>query len=222
MPSSSSRTWLLLQLADGTFPSGGFAHSAGLEAATVLGGVGAAAGAPAGFLDASLRQLGRAALPFVRAAAVAPEDLAALDDAYDATLPMLAPNRASRAQGRALASATARVWNELEPITEHVRRGPAHHAPIFGAVFGSLGITPDETLAVYLHGAARGILSAGVRLGLLGPLEAQRLHADRAPLFAELLDAACHLEPAHAAQTAPLIEIFSALHDRLDGRMFQS
>jgi urease accessory protein len=214
-------TWLLFQLADGTFPSGGFAHSAGLEATTVLGGE-PAAGSPADFLDASLRQVGRAALPFVRAAALSPTDLGAIDDAYDATLAMLAPNRASRAQGRALASATARVWDELASIADHARRGPAHHAPIFGAVFGTLGVPLEETLAVYLHGAARGILSAAVRLGLVGPLEAQRLHAERAPLLDEVLASGLELEPAHAAQTAPLIEIFAALHDRLDGRMFQS
>ena len=93
---------------------------------------------------------------------------------------------------------------------------------MFGAIFGALGVTSDETLAAYLHGATRGILSAGVRLGLLGPLEAQRLHASRAPLLGEVLDTARRLEPEHAAQTAPLIEIFAALHERLDGRMFQS
>ncbi|MBX3208781.1 MAG: urease accessory protein UreF [Labilithrix sp.] len=212
--------WLVLQLADGTFPSGGFAHSAGLEAATVLGAFDGA-GIEA-FLDASLRQIGRASLPFVRAAADEPARLAALDDAYDATLPMVAPNRASRAQGRALASAAARVWDRVGGVAEHARLGPAHHAPVFGAVFGALGVSQDDALAAYLHGAARGILSAGVRLGLIGPLEAQRLHAARAPLFGELVEAAHGLRPEDAAQTAPLIEIFAALHERLDGRMFQS
>lgn len=215
-----TRRWLLFQLADGTFPNGAFAHSGGLEAATVLGAIDA--NGTAAFLDASLRQIGRAALPFVRGAALAPTNLAAIDEACDATLPLSAPNRASRAQGRALASATSRIWESLAAIAEHAQRGPAHHAPIFGAVFGTLGVGIDETLAAYLHGAARGILSAAVRLGLLGPLEAQRLHADRAGMLDEILDGAAHLEPEHAAQTAPLIEIFAALHERLDGRMFQS
>jgi urease accessory protein len=208
--------WLLLQLSDATFPSGGFAHSAGLEASAVLReGVDVEA-----YLDASLDQIGRAALPFVRQAALHPRELAAIDDAYDATLVMSGPNHASRAQGRALASATSRVWEELRPIAEHARTGPAHHAPVFGAVFGMLGVAPREALAAYLHQAARGVLSAAVRLGLIGPLEAQRIHAARAPMLEALLDAT--REPSEAAQTAPLIEIFSALHERLDGRMFQS
>jgi urease accessory protein len=215
-----TRNWLLLQLADGTFPNGAFAHSGGLEAATVLGAI--EANGAARFLDTSLRQIGRASLPFVRRAAIDPSSLGRLDEACDATLPLLAPNRASRAQGRALASAAARVWESLAPIAEHTRSGPAHHAPVFGAIFGVLGVGPDETLAAYLHGAARGILSAAVRLGLVGPLEAQRLHAERFSLLDEILDGASCLEPDHAAQTAPLIEIFAALHERLDGRMFQS
>ena len=224
MTMTVSNRWLLLQLADGTFPSGGFAHSAGLEAATVLGALDAIRdeGAVARFLDASLRQAGRAALPFVRAAAAAPSRLEELDEAFDAMVPMLAPNRASRAQGRALASAASRVWEALARIAEHARGGPAHHAPIFGAVFGALGVGGDETLEAYLHGATRGILSAAVRLGLLGPLEAQRLHASRASLLGEVLERARRIEPEVAAQTAPVIEIFAALHERLDGRMFQS
>lgn len=224
MSTHAFRHWLLLQLADGAFPSGGFAHSAGLEAASVLGALDAVDDhrAVARFLDASLRQIGRASLPFVRAAAASSPRLAELDEAFDATVPMRAPNRASRAQGRALASAAARVWEELAPIAEHACCGPAHHAPIFGALFGALGVGSDETLAAYLHGAARGILSAAVRLGLLGPHEAQRLHASRAALLDDVLERARRLEPEDAAQTAPVIEIFAALHERLDGRMFQS
>ncbi len=216
------KTWLLLQLADGTFPSGGFAHSAGLEAASVLGGLAEASDPTASFLEASLRQVGRASLPFVRAAAADPTRLAELDESFDATLPLSGPNRSSRAQGRALASSTSRIWDVLAPIAEHARIGPGHHAPMFGAIFGTLGIAPEETLTAYLHGAARGILSAAVRLGLLGPLEAQRLHAERAALLDAILDSARPLEPVQAAQTAPLLEIYAALHERLDGRMFQS
>ncbi len=219
---TAPKNWLLLQLADGTFPSGGFAHSAGLEAATVLGGVATSSAGLASFLESSLRQAGRASLPFVRAATVEPDRLEELDEAFDATLPLSGPNRSSRAQGRALASAGSRIWEALVPIGEHTRRGPGHHAPVFGAVFGTLGMGPDDTLAAYLHGAARSILSAAVRLGLLGPLEAQRLHAERAPLLDAILEGARSLEPAHAAQTAPLLEIYGALHERLDGRMFQS
>lgn len=219
MPTSP---WLLLQLADGTFPSGAFAHSSGLEATTVLGGLPATEGATAAFLDQSLRQIGRAALPFVRATALAPSSLVALDDAYDATLPLSGPNHASRAQGRALAGAVSRVWDATSFIAKHSRQCPSHHAPVFGAIFGTLGIGPEETLAAYLHGAARAILSAAVRLGLLGPLEAQRLHAERATLLDAVIDDARDVEPEGAAQTAPLLEIFGALHDRLDGRMFQS
>ncbi|MBX3264989.1 MAG: urease accessory protein UreF [Labilithrix sp.] len=232
-PPRATDRWLLLQLADGTFPSGGFAHSAGLEAALVLGafdnaerregaGSDGAAEALERFVDASLCQLGRAALPFVRAAALEPSRLAELDDAFDCTSTMIGPNRASRSQGRALASAASRVWGRVAPVVEHARRGPAHHPPVFGAVFGLLGVGVDDALAAYLHGALRGILSAGVRLGLAGPLEAQRLHAAAAPRLDAIVDGSRALQPEDAAQTAPLLEIFAALHERLDGRMFQS
>lgn len=206
----SDSPWLLLQLADGTFPSGGFAHSNGLEAASVLGAVDVDA-----FLDASLRQAGRFALPFVTAARM---DLARADDDCDAMLLFRAPNQASRAQGRALASAAQRVWPVDRLTALQAYEGPMHHAPIFGAIFAALGIDDGATRAAYLHGLTRGVLSAAVRLGLLGPLEAQQRHAKRAALLSDVL-----ATPAPApAQTAPLLEIYAALHERLDGRMFQS
>jgi urease accessory protein len=207
--------FLLLQLADGSFPSGGFAHSAGLEASMLIGGLDVIED----FLDDAIVSARETTLPFVRAAGREPARLAELDDRFDATLPLDVPNRASRAQGRSFASAAARVF-DLETIALHARRGPAHHAPIFGAVFGSLGMSVDDTATAYLHGAMRGVLSAAVRLNLVGPLEAQRILASRAPAMNDALCSTRAIDDV--AQTAPLVELFGALHDQLDARLFQS
>jgi urease accessory protein len=216
-------SWLLLQLVDGAFPSGSFAHSHGLEAAIHLRGVERIET----FLDEVLWQAGRTSLPFVRAACAAGGDaarLAELDSLFDASSTSHVANRASRAQGRAFASSCARIWELpfVQRIGEHATRGPAHHAPIFGAVFGALGLSAEDAQAGYLHGTARGVLSAGVRLGLVGPLEAQQVLAEAGGRLGDIVAKCTHIEPGETAQTAPLVELFGALHERLDGRLFQS
>lgn len=213
-------TWLLLQVVDGAFPSGGFAHSAGLEPSLHLRGIGDLEP----FVDEALWQTGRAALPFVRRACEAHADLAALDGLYDATQSSHVANRASRAQGRSLAGAASRVFErpEMVAIAEHARSGPAHHAVIFGAVFGVVGISPEDTMMAWLHASLRSLLSAAVRLGIVGPLEAQQIHASRATVLDRVLASCGGLHVDDAAMTAPLLELFGALHDGLDGRLFQS
>jgi urease accessory protein len=217
-------SWLLLQLVDGAFPSGGFAHSHGLEASLHLRGVAHVET----FLDEALWQAGRTSLPFVRAAASArgaASSLAALDALFDASCTSHVANRASRAQGRAFASTCARVYEEsaaVQAIAEHGRRGPAHHAPVLGAVFGALGLDGEDASAAYLHGTARGVLSAGVRLGLLGPFEAQQVLAEKSAMLSRILAVCMAIEPGDSAQAAPLVELFGALHERVDGRLFQS
>ena len=96
------------------------------------------------------------------------------------------------------------------------------HAPVFGAVFGALGLAVDDAQRGYLHGTARGVLSAAVRLGLVGPLEAQQVLAEKSAVLAKVLAECTHLDPEDNAVAAPLVELFGALHDRLDGRLFQS
>jgi urease accessory protein len=204
--------WLLLQLADAAFPAGGFAHSSGLEVALALRpGV-----EVAHFLDETLAQAARASLPFVRAAAKG-SALGPLDDACDATLTSHVGNRASRAQGRAMLLAATHVW-DLPALA--VYQGPTHLAPVFGAIFAALG-TEGADIA-FLHATARGVLSAAVRLGAIGPLEAQRRQADVAGRLEALLASSATLSPSDAAQASPLLDVFGALHDTLDGRLFQS
>mgnify|MGYP006871771138 CR=1 FL=1 len=44
----------------------------------------------------------------------------------------------------------------------------------------------------------------------------------RVPTLDAILASCTHVDEHDAAQTAPLLELFGALHDRLDGRLFQS
>src|SRR5688572_2693275 len=97
------------QLADSAFPTGGFAHSAGLEAAWQHGEVRNRAELHS-WLDASLGQLTHAALPFVNAAHADPLRVAEFDRLCDAFTSNHVANRASRLQGKALLAAVQRIF----------------------------------------------------------------------------------------------------------------
>jgi urease accessory protein len=215
--------WLTLQLADATFPSGGFAHSGGLEAAMQAGAL-AGPGALERFLDDALWQAGHMTLPFVAAAHDAPERFAELDLAHDAALANVVLNRASRSQGRAHLGACLRSFGgvRLHALREAAGAGPRHLAPVFGASLAALDVERDATLRLHLHATARGLISAAVRLALVGPAEGQRLHAAAAPALAAVVHACSALDVADQTQTAPLHDLLAGGHELLYSRLFAS
>jgi urease accessory protein len=215
----------LFQIADSAFPAGGFAHSAGLEAAVHHG----EARTPArleGFVEAHLWNVGGAALPFVAAAHDDPLSLAALDAHCDAFLTSHVANRASRTQGRAFLSTCSQAFEEpaLAALAGRARRReiPAHFSPTFGAALALLGVARGDTLGLFLFAALRGVASAAVRLGVIGPLEAARLQDRHRATLDAVLHACGSLGPKEAASLAPLLDIMGATHDRLYSRLFQS
>jgi urease accessory protein len=217
-------SWLVLQLADSAFPTGGFAHSGGLEAAVHLGEVTQAS------LQAHVRQMvwqaGLAALPLVHAGAEAPERLVELDKTCHAFLTSHIANRASRTQGRAFVSTCARIFeiSELLRLDQAVRARTIHGhlAPVFGAALRALEVPVLDAERLFLHQTLRSATSAAVRLGLVGPHEAQRLQRDLGPLAEEVLMACRELSVDSLAQPAPLLDLFGTLHDGLYARLFQS
>ena len=66
------------------------------------------------------------------------------------------------------------------------------------------------------------MLSSAVRLGILGPYAAQRLQVECAPDIGAVLAAADRCESPTSRQTAPILDLLQAGHDRLYSRLFQS
>lgn len=216
--------WRVWQLIDSALPTGGFAHSGGLEAMAQLGLVTGGPGVRRMIAEA-LWQAGHGVLPFVRSAHEGREGWGALDRLCDVMMASQVANRASRAQGRALLDAGARIFPEtLGALRERARgeRMALHLGPSAGVVLGALGLGREESQAVVLHWTLRGVASAAVRLGLVGPFEGQRLQAGAEPTLAAVLARCGALGVDDAAQTSPLVEAAGMGHDALYSRLFQS
>jgi urease accessory protein len=219
-PMAKNDDWLLWQLCDSAFPTGGFAHSLGLEAAWQHGEV-RNRGELISFIEGGLHQLGHAALPFVVAAFDAPEKLGDFDSLCDVFTTNHVANRASRAQGRAMLAAVERIFNSKIKI-QNVKLSCAHIAPVFGACFRQLEISRKTTSRMFFYNQLRSVLAAAVRLNIIGPMEAQILQ-QRAAIKAEVILVRCEvLTLDNLAQTSPLLDLWQGAQDRLYSRLFQS
>ena len=215
--------FLLWQLADSAFPTGGFAHSAGLEAAWQHGEI-RNRGELLSYVEASLQQLSRAALPFVNTAHEEPQRLDELDCLCDAFTSNHVANRASRAQGRALLSAVERIFKAHISNLKAEARPPAfaHLAPVFGASLRWLDVPREITLRLFVFNHLRSLIAAAVRLNIVGPMEAQSLQHHLSSPAEEMLQRSLHLTLDDLAQTTPLLDLWQAAQDRLYSRLFQS
>ncbi len=215
--------WLAWQVVDSAFPVGTFAHSWGLEAAWQAGHVDGDA-ALGQFLTETIRQTGWSALPLVHGAYRRPERLEELDELNEAFLTNAVANRASRVQGRTLAATASRVWPSAAAtaLEARVRRGRAHVAPVSGVVFRTIGLPRETAGRAVLYGAARGVLAAAVRLGIVGSYRAQRMQHEAEACLDATLETCAGLAPEEICQTAPIVDVLQGAHDRLYSRLFQS
>lgn len=218
------RPWLIWQMVDSAFPTGGFAHSGGIEAALQQGHID-----PQRFGDhlrELLNQVAQTAIPFVTAAYDSPQDFEKLDTTCDAFLSNHVAKRASRQQGQTLLATATAIFSDayLNSLRLQLRekQGPTHLPCVFGVVARRAGLKRSEAVEAFLFLAIRNFISAAVRLSIVGPMEAQRIQAASSPFLSTLAERSQHLTLEDIAQPAPLLDLLHANHDRLYSRLFHS
>lgn len=222
----------LLLLADGRFPAGGHAHSAGVEAAVADGRVTDVASLTA-FTEGRLRTVGlvevtfamvtasRFSRPMERGAASAL--LALLAEEMDARIPVPSLRAMSRRLGRQLLRVASRCWPS-PLLTSSSEQGDPHQAVAFGLA-GAASLTGvAEVGQLTAHHAVTTPMQAGVRLLGLDPFAVAAATARLAEVSAALVaEAGARVaDPLSSlpAGAATLADIAAAAHSAADGRLF--
>lgn len=218
------RDWLLWQLVDSAFPTGGFAHSNGLEAAKHAGQV-RSEGDLLDFAEVAMQQAVETVLPYVTGVYHDPDLLTAADLHCDAFLVNPVANRASRAQGCGLLLAAVSAFPEQE--FKELKRAakeeqwPCHLAPLYGWILQRLQLPLPDVQRSLLFVSLRTVLSAAIRLNIVGPLRSQALQHTLAGTAERLLQR--EVKPyGQIAQSAPVLDAWQSSHDRLYSRLFHS
>lgn len=215
-----------LLLSDGRFPSGGHAHSGGLEEAVADGRVGDL-DTLAGFLSGRLATVGLAAAALAAAACGGRHPWRLLDAEAEARIASPALRATSRRQGRQLMRTALAVWGgEALNALDALAPGGPHHPVALGAVSAAAGMSAGQAAAGAAYGSVVGPATAAVRLLSLDPIAVHALIGRLAPeidrVSGEGLRGAggpLHSLPCPAA---PMLDIAAQCHAGRQARLFAS
>ncbi|KAG7355162.1 UreD urease accessory protein [Nitzschia inconspicua] len=256
-PANDTAFWSMVMLADSGLPTGSFAHSAGLETAAQLGMI-QSEQQVGNFVHAATRSTMQLSTPFLIAGHQIMEQQASVIDDSSASIPqqwerlhrqchaVMSTNQpacaASLDQGKSLARILSqwlqsestidpRLLEAREEVLDCLKSFPPHVAPTIGAIGGLLGLDKGQVCRLYAYCAARDVVSAAVRLSLVGPLasvpmlhRAQESAEDgiQAVLSLMMKDGAIHDPLMAASASAPVIEALHPCHEVLQVRLFRS
>jgi urease accessory protein len=217
-----------LLLADSRLPTGGHAHSGGVEAAVERGVLRNETDLRL-FLAGRLCSTGTvvaavAAAGCLLAAQPARVDWGCWDAALSARTPSAAAREASRAQGTTLLRTARRVWPSRTLEALHATGRP-HHPLVLGAAVAAAGDGPGTAASLALHHLLGAACSAAVRLLGLDPIAVAAVQArvgrSAEPVVLEaarVAGAAVALRDHHLLPSAgtPLPEVLAELHARAE------
>ncbi len=206
--------WLdVLHMLDTAFPTGAYAHSAGLESLDPHDLKTA--------LELRLEEsIGRLDLVFVLQAFG--RDLVVLDEVLHASLLVREPREASSAVGTSLLRSVCEILADRRLATFLSHATHHHHAVVFGAVACALEMEPELAAQANAFSSMRGLVSAAQRLGWIGQRQAQRILHELKPACLTAAREAAHMTVDEAGGFAPLWDLASMRHERALSRMFAS
>ncbi len=211
----------LLQLADSALPIGATAHSWGLESLAAEGFV--TAPDLRRYLDDLLSETWLLEAVFCRAAHdAARSGISVCGGELDGRLSAMRPARevreASLTLGRRFVELAAAVSGHERLQPEAGR--PTHLPVAVGLVGGVLGFDREATVLAFLNQSAAALISAAVRLLPIGQMQASRLLWDLKSGILDCAGRSARIGVEDAAAFAPLPDLASMRHPRLETRLF--
>ncbi|MFT4135502.1 urease accessory protein UreF [Microbacterium sp.] len=227
LPFPLPSTTVAMLLADARLPSGGHAHSAGLEPALLAGGL-AVAEVPAALLararTTSLVEAGTAVVAR-HLALTAPESLPEVEAEWAARTPSPAQRDAARVLGRGLLRLADRLWPASLPLALIGRDGT--HPPralVLGAIAAEAGMEPLDLARLAVYDDAASAAAALLKLEPRDPAEVTGWVVETCAAVDDALrEAAALTDPAAIpAASAPQAEDWAEAHALLNRRLFRA
>ncbi len=219
----------MMQLADSFFPTGSFTLSHGLESLVQTGKIN------------SVQDL-QVFLQLLLHNKVGTTDLVALlhshrgikngnleaarqaDSQLFAQTAIAKIRETQRQSGRALLMVSSSTWQDerLEILNREAARGKIHclHPVIFGAVAAIAGLSEQNTVLAFLHSLVSSILSAAIRLGVLGHIQTQQILLYLAPDIEAVWSTARSMNLEQMWSCTLAIDLAQMQHPKLAQRLF--
>lgn len=206
------------------FPVGGFAFSHGLEWAVEVGDVGDAVS-----LEAWLGDLLRFGAPradavlLAKAWRVAPE-IEAINDLALALAPSAERHLETAAQGTAFLVAVAAAWPhaDLAKLSRDFAGRDVAYPVAVGAAAAAHAIPLRTTLQLFTQAVTSNLISAALRLGIIGQTAGQAMVAALTPIVIGLATSAQQGLPDAVGTCALRSDIAAMRHETQYSRLFRS
>ncbi len=219
-----------LRFVDSFFPSGGYAFSAGLEAAVQGGAV------------RNAEDLSRYVVELLTIG-IGERDAVAVGLAHDAyasgsleiafnvdrELEAMKLGRESRAASRQMGRQIIRLAAD-QPTRQSLiedylaaveaEQTPGHLAVTVGLTLAAAGWSKEDTIAAFLYQTATGFVAAAMKLLPLGQREGQRLLESWLEVIEPISHTAVHQQVLQS--WSPIQDIYAMRHSRLESRLFRS
>lgn len=228
----STKLLPLLQIAGGTFPTGAFSQSWGLETYVADGRVRDLSTFRAFLESYTLHVLGKLEGPalcraydLASAGPLTPNpDLEELDALVTAIRLTRESREGSKRTGKALLRVAGEMTGRQDLADLYARTGlEGMNMPVaFGLLAAVLGAPREESLLAFLFNGVNGLVQSAVKLVPLGNAEAQKLVLEFYPVMDRALALSLTTPMEEASAFCPAFDLASIRHETLETRLYMS
>ncbi len=219
----------LMQISGGTFPTGGFSQSYGLET-YVTNGIVKDVATMREFLESYLKvTIGTFEGPaLIKAHNLAiewkEEELLELDELLEAMKLTKESKEASNRMGKSILRISSQMMEDVVLIDFYDKKGKKGiSAPVAqGMVSGRMAISVDESLEGYIFATLNGLIQSGIKLIPLGNVEAQKLLFEMMDFIEEVIVLSKETPIEEINNFCPALDIASMNHEVLTTRLYMS